>query len=81
MDNLFVLLIYIAGLCSVFAVGAFITDVILPRLVVTNKGPRSMARRLTPEEYAQKFEAYVWRLRTENNKQSSPQRSNTQHDH
>lgn len=77
MDNVFFALIYITGLCSVFAVGAFITDVILPRLVNTNKGPRPMAYRLTPEEYAQKFEAYEWRLRTEKRKQSSPQRSNT----
>lgn len=50
MDNVFFALIYIAGLCSVFAVGAFITDVILPRLVNTNKGPRPMATRLSPEE-------------------------------
>ena len=68
MDNLFTLVIYLAGLCSVFAVGAFITDVILPRLVDTNKGPRSMATRLSPEEHAR---------RLKNREQSSPQRSNT----
>lgn len=62
------LFFYIAGLCSVFAVGAFITDVILPRLVDTNKGPRSMATRLSPEEHAR---------RLKNREQSSPQRSNT----
>ena len=71
---------YIAGLCLVFAVGAFVADYNLPRSVNTNKGPRPMARRLTAEEYAQKFEAYVWRLRTENRKQSSPQRSNPLYD-
>lgn len=68
---------YIAGLCSVFAVGAFVADYILPRFFPTEEGPRPMAYRLTPEEYAQKFEAYEWRLRTEKRKQSSPQRSNT----
>lgn len=68
MDNVLIILFYTAGLCSVFAVGALITDVILPRLVDTNKGPRSMATRLSPEEHAR---------RLKNREQSSPQRSNT----
>ena len=52
---------YIAGLCSVFAVGAFVADYILPRFFPTEEGPRPMAHRLP----------------TKNSKQSSPQRSNT----
>ena len=52
---------YIAGLCSVFAVGAFVADYILPRFFPTEEGPRPMA----------------YRLPTKNHKQSSPQRSNT----
>jgi len=50
MDNVIIILFYTAGICFVFGVGAFLCDVILPRLVDTNKGPRSMATRLSPEE-------------------------------
>ena len=50
---------YIAGLCSVFAVGAFVADYILPRFFPTEESPRSMATRLP----------------TNNREQSSPHRS------
>jgi hypothetical protein len=65
MDNLFIVLIYIGGLSLFLGIGAYICDVI--RLVDTNKGPRSMATRLSPEEHAR---------RLKNREQSSPQHSN-----
>jgi len=62
MDNVLIILIYTAGICFVFGVGAFICDVILPRLVDTNKGPRPMATRLSPEELEQRTAHRVARI-------------------
>ena len=67
MDDLFIALIYIGGLCLLLGIGAYVCDVIESRLVDTNKGPRSMATRLSPEEHAR---------RLKNREQSSPQHSN-----
>lgn len=62
MDNVIIILFYTAGICFVFGVGAFICDVILPRLVDTNKGPRPMATRLSPEELEQRTANRVARI-------------------
>jgi hypothetical protein len=67
MDNLLIALIYIGGLSLFLGIGAYVCDVIESRLVDTNKGPRSMATRLSPEEHAR---------RLKNREQSSPQHSN-----
>jgi len=62
MDNVLITLFYTAGICFVFGVGAFICDVILPRLVDTNKGPRPMATRLSPEELERRTANRVARI-------------------